>query len=170
MTIKAYLILALVLLLAVAEGYLLWRVHRDGEQLIIAHDRAAVAQHDKDVAAQKALDEHNAQESIDDLTNQLNAMRSVADKLSADAATHPVRLCVAQRSDQGRPAGAAAAGAQPAEPPDGSGDPSVRSGTGAGPDIGPGMRDLALAGAILSTYRDRTVEWAMKQSELAKTR
>jgi hypothetical protein len=128
-------------------------------------DAAAVAVHDKQVADQHAKDLKDATDTIAGLNGQLEALREQS--ALPGPATHPVRLCQYARSgDAGRPAGAIPGGAaQPAQSPDAGGDPGVRSGAGAGPDIGPGLRDLALAGVVLADYHAACVAWAVKQSQ-----
>jgi hypothetical protein len=53
-----------------------------------------------------------------------------------------------------------------ANPPPAAGNvPAVPERATAGPDIGPSLLDLALSCAIAETYREKTVEWAVKQAK-----
>jgi hypothetical protein len=158
--IKAYLALAVLLVIVVVQTCLCVHFYRDGEARVRASDAAAVEKMRRAAQAQKEVDDALYASTIKSLQQQLAAAGAVA----ATPAPH-MRLCVPTRyAGPVSAPGAPASGAQPAKPADSSGDTGVREGTGAGPDIGPGVRDLALAGAILATYRDRTYDWAVEQA------
>ena len=153
-------------LLAVIGGWLVYeRGHliSEGEARIKASDAKAVQVHDKDVAAQKAKDEKDKSDVVHTLQGQLEELRQ---KSLAPPAARSMRLCLTARSsDQGRSQGSVPPGTQPAKPSDQGIDSGVRAGTGTGSDYGPAVRDLALSGGILASYRAACVNWALKQQE-----
>ncbi len=159
MTIKAYLILAALLVLAIGEGLLCLHFYRDGVAARVATEAKGLERMQQAVAAQKEKDDRDNQAVIQSLKQELADLGNRA----ALPAPH-LRVCVPTTYARTVPAaGSAPSGTKPAQPPDRGGYTSVRSGTGTGADIGPGVHDLALAGAILAAYRERTVEWAVGQ-------
>jgi hypothetical protein len=151
-------------IIAIVSG-LLWWHHSGvlaGEARIKAQDAAAVAKHDQDVAAQKVKDQEDATDAVSQLQQELESLRAAVSVPTPGA--RPIRLCQYAGGDTGRPTSSPPGGTKPAESSNQGSDYVVRNGTGSG-DIGPAMRDLASAGEILAIYRERTAEWALKQSK-----
>lgn len=155
---KLYAALAVIALLAIGEGLLLWKVYDAGENKVDRQDLVAVQRHDQQTAAQAAKDKQDASDTITNLRKQL------ADSL-LPAPAMPVRLCVVARgSNEGRASSSTTAGAQPGEPARPADDRRVLAGDRPGPDVSADVRALADAGVICDTYRRATVAWALKQA------
>jgi hypothetical protein len=156
-------------LLAVIGGWLVYeRAHliAEGEARIKASDAKAVQIHDEAVAAQKAKDEKDKADVVQNLQSQLEELRQ---KSLNPPAARSMRLCLTARSsDEGRPPSSVPGGSQPAKPSDQGGDSGVRGGAGTGADYGPAVRDLATAGVLLADYRQACINWAQKQSQPIK--
>lgn len=150
------------LLTALAIG-LIWWHHQaviDGEAKIEAADKVAVAHEQKAIAKQKAADADEAQGVVDALHAQLATLSVQLERAPT------VWLCHPTTSPRTMPAsGGTASRAQPGEPAQPAVDSGLLSGTGSGTDGGAVLLDIALAGEILATYRERTVDWALKQSK-----
>lgn len=156
---KVYIALAIIGLLALGEGLLLWRVYDAGENKVDRRDMVAVQKHDQQTAAQAAKDKKDAADIISNLHAQL------ADALLPAPAV-PIRLCVASRSsDQGRASIKTAAGAKPGELASSGNNQGVLAGDQPGPDVSADVQAIADAGVILDTYRRATVDWALKQAQ-----
>jgi len=162
--LRAYVILGVVLLLAIAEGVLLWRVYHDGEKAQLRADLAAVTAHDRLVSAQLKKDHADAATIITQLGKDLAGARAQLQP-QLPFPPRPLRVCVARSSDPGRPALDPPARAQPAQPARPGDDPGVLGGDQPGPDIAADVQALAGAGVVLAIYRQRTVDWALKQSQ-----
>lgn len=127
-----------------------------GEHRVREHDRLANAARQAAIMTQKASDEELNKGAVDDLK------RKLAGLLGASSPTPSMRLC--NSSSAVRPPRPAASGT-PAQSPSAGDLSPVPSGTPTGPDIGPGMQDLALACGITEAYREDTVTWALKQAK-----
>lgn len=162
MSIKAYVIAAVVLLLLVSEGLLCWRFYADGEAKAQRADAARAAKDEvaaqARVKAQADADAKISGDTISALNTQLAALRAAAPPVRV------VRLCIPPAGRDPMPtssspaAGATASAAGPA---------SVRSlpgGVGSGPDIGAGLSDLAYAAGVVSAYQRALATWAVSQS------
>src|SRR5438132_708853 len=143
--LRDWLYLAAIILIVVCLALWHHSATLAGEVKVRAADARAVARVQAAIDAQKQADAVAAGKATHDLEIELAAVRALA-----AAKPVPIRLC--NRPPSGRPvpaAPASAGGAQPATPPAGS-LPEVPAGSGAGPDVGPGVQRLALGGDEVS--------------------
>jgi hypothetical protein len=149
--------------LAVVSIWLLHWHHSavlEGEAMVKAADAQAVIKANAAREDQRRKDEENARGAINGLKSELDALRTTA----SEPAVH-VRLCqFASRGISPVPASSTAPGGAPAAPSAPANLQSVPEGTGRGPDVGPGLQDLALSCGIVEVYRKRTVTWALNQA------
>lgn len=137
-------------------GVLWWRhaLIADGEAIRGAADtKARQEQHDAD-----------ARDSAD----TISGLRADLARLSAPRPNPPTDLRVVSgggmrvTARQLRP-GPPAPAAQPGLPPNGGLDTGLPGGGGSG-DVGPGVRDIALAGELLADYRQRLWDLEVKET------
>lgn len=163
MTLPArdWLYLAAIAVLVVFGLWLRQHLIAEGEARVLAHDQAAVALHDKDVADQKTKDEENARAVIGDLKAKL--VKAAVDY--AGQPLNPLRLCHSLGGDQGRTASSTAGQVQPGELAQRSPDSGVLAGDQSGDDVAADVRALAEAGSILAIYNADLYDWSVKQAQ-----
>lgn len=158
-------IIYLAAIAAIAAG-LLWFHHSavlEGEAKVKASDAAAVVKAQAAVQTQKLSDDKLAEGVTNDLKTQISSLTALA-----SAPTPVMRLCNPARGSSPVSAkSGTTAGTQPGATDSGS-VPGVLSGTNAEPDIGPTVRDITFSCAVVSTYRERLIEWALGQSQPVK--
>ena len=146
MTFKLYTIVALVLLVVGGESYALWRAYHDGEAKV----KSAVTQA---AQAQKAQDDKVSADTAKGLQDEIDQLRTDAQPIPV------VRLCA--DSSAVRKAPATRGPVSPGKPaPASGGVPAVPESTGSGPDVGPGLHQLAVAADLVSARDRACLQWA----------
>lgn len=157
--VRFYVYLGILVVVSIFLLYERGHLITEGKNEQIALDKIAVAKHDAQVAAQIAKDRKDSQDVVSELKSELEtlAMQRVP------IAPH-IKLCQFAHSDTGRPASGPTSGAQSPELAHPDEHPGVLAGD-SGPDVGGALQDIKDAGRILATYRQLTVEWALKQAK-----